>query len=267
MMMNTRIGVISDLHLFNKTKNIQLALSKLQGVDLILIVGDIADRGDEKQYKILLGLLSEFGNIPVYCVSGNHDNPARDDTSYRQFEKKLNSEYPSIVDASGAFYKRINEQIEIVGLNPLYHQKQFFFSGKGQQLAFLQEKLNTSSSKYHIVMCHPPLIAHNPQRTTDMASYIVREQDTRLQEIIDENKNVIFLLGHTHVSPSLEYDEIHSNLYINDGSLCPTTVKGTDSITQQGNIAILEISENEISVIAKGIHDGKIFIEKQYSLF
>ena len=116
-------------------------------------------------------------------------------------------------------------------------------------------------------MCHPPLIAHNPQRTTDMASYIVREQDTRLQEIIDKNKNVIFLSGHTHVSPSLEYDEIHSNLYINAGSLCPTTVKGADPITQQGNITILEISENEIFVIAKGIHDGKIFIEKQYPLF
>lgn len=145
MMMKTKIGVISDLHLFNKTANIERALEKLYGSDLILIVGDIADRAEERQYDILLHLLEDaFCNIPVYCVSGNHDNPARDDTCYRQFEKKINSEYPSITDECGAFYKRIHEHIDLVGLNPVYHQKQFFFSDKGRQLAFLQEKLNKS---------------------------------------------------------------------------------------------------------------------------
>ena len=64
-------------------------------------------------------------------------------------------------------------------LNPLYNKKQFFFSAKGRQLAFLQEKLNKNLSKYHIVICHPPLIAHNPQRAADMTSYIVTEQDKR----------------------------------------------------------------------------------------
>lgn len=258
-----RIGVVSDLHLFNKTVNIERALSKLNHTDCLLIVGDIADRADEKQYDIFLNLFYErFLDIPVYCVSGNHDNPARDDTSYRQFERKLNREYPSIVDGCGAFYKYINEYVDLVGLNPLYHQKQFFFSDRGQQLAFLQEKLNTSSCKYHIVMCHPPLIAHNPQRTVDMASYIVAEQDTRLQSILDKNKNVIFLSGHTHVSPTIEFDVTYGNLYINGGSVCPTTVKGTDKATQQGNVTLLEISESDITVIIKGIHSEKIFVEE-----
>ena len=116
-MMKTKIGVISDLHLFNKTANIKKALSKMHDVDLILLVGDIADRYDAKQYDIFLNLIGEnFLDIPMYCVSGNHDNPARDDTSYRQFEKKINREYPSIVDECGAFYKRINEHIDLIGL-------------------------------------------------------------------------------------------------------------------------------------------------------
>ena len=116
-MMKTKIGVISDLHLFNKTANIKKALSKMHDVDLILLVGDIADRADAKQYDIFLNLIGEnFLDIPMYCVSGNHDNPARDDTSYRQFEKKINREYPSIVDECGAFYKRINEHIDLIGL-------------------------------------------------------------------------------------------------------------------------------------------------------
>ena len=260
-----KIDVISDLHLFNKTANIERALTKIYGSDFVLIVGDIADRADEKQYDIFLNLFDErFHDIPVYCVSGNHDNPARDDTSYRQFERTINNEYPSIVDECGAFYKYVNEHIDLIGLNPLYHQKQFFFPNKGAQIDFLQKRLATSTCKYHIVMCHPPLIARNPQRTADMASYIVMEQDTRLQKIVDENQNVIFLSGHTHVSPSVEFDEVHGNLYINDGSICPTAVKNKNDKTQQGNITLLEIGENRISVIVEGIHTDTVLFEKYY---
>ena len=266
-MMETKIGVISDLHLFNKTANIERALTKIQGSDFVLIVGDIADRADEKQYSVFLDLIDErFHEIPVYCVSGNHDNPARDDTNYRQFERKLNSEYPSIVDECGAFYKCINEHIDLIGLNPLYHQKQFFFPNKGVQIDFLQKRLAASLCKYHIVMCHPPLIAHNPQRTSDMASYIVREQDTRLQKIVDENQNVIFLSGHTHVSPSVEIDEARGNLYINDGSICPTTEKSENGKIQSGNATLLEITENEISVIVKGIDTDTALFQGCYQL-
>lgn len=136
-----KIGVISDLHLFNKTANVERALSRLHGVKLILIAGDIAERADEKQYDISLQLMDEyFQFVPVYCVSGNHDNPARDDTNYRLFERKINDEYSSIVDECGAFYKRVNEEIDLIGLNPVYHQKQFFFSNKGQQLTLLLHK-------------------------------------------------------------------------------------------------------------------------------
>ncbi len=260
-MMNLKIGIISDLHLFNKTLNAQHALSKLRGIDLLLIVGDVADRAEEKQYGILLELINEyFCNIPVYCVSGNHDNPAKDDTNYRNFERQVNGEYPFIVDECGAFYKNLNEHIDIIGLNPTYHQKQFFFPDKGHQLAFLQEKLSKSPCDYHIIMCHPPLIAHNPQRTVDMAPYIVEEQDKRLQRIIDESNGVIFVSGHTHFSPTVEPDKTCRNLYINNGSICPTTVKDSDGKFQQGNVTVLEIGENGISVTVKGIHTDKIFL-------
>lgn len=262
-MTNLKIGVLSDLHLFNKTLYVERALSKLHDVDLLLIAGDIADRAEEKQYDILLKLIADhFRAVPIYCVSGNHDNPARDDAVYRNFEKKINSEYPSIVDQSGAFYKYINENADLIGLNPIYHQKQFFFSNKGQQLAFLQEQLSTSSSKYHIVMCHPPLIAHNPQRTADMASYIAMEQDKRLQRIIDDKGNVILISGHTHVFPAVEFDAAHNNLYINDGSICPTSIKDNTVDTQQGNVTILDVNAAGVSVIVKGIHTEKVFIDK-----
>ena len=100
----------------------------------------------------------------------------------------------------------------------------------------------------------------------DMASYIVAEQDTRLQKILDDNKNVIFLSGHTHVIPSIEIDEARGNLYINDGSICSTSVKNKDDKTQQGNVTLLEIGENEISVIVKGIHTDTVLLESEFKL-
>ena len=129
----------------------------------------------------------------------------------------------------------------------------------------MQKRLVASLCKYHIVMCHPPLIARNPQRTADMASYIVMEQDTRLQKIIDENKNVIFLSGHTHISPSVEFDVTRGNLYINDGSICPTTEKSENGKIQSGNATLLEISENEIFVIVKGIHTEDVLFSDKYN--
>ncbi len=258
-----KIGVISDLHLFNKITNVERAFSKLHDVEMLLIVGDIADNAGEKQYDMLVKLITDYSNvIPIYCVSGNHDNPARNDVNYRKFEAEINSEYMSIVDASGAFYKCINKNIDLIGLNPIYHQKQFFFSNKGAQLTFLQEQLSTKDSKYHIVLCHPPLIAHNPQRTEDMPSYIAREQDKRLQKIMDDAGNVIFISGHTHLSPTVEFDAIHNNLYINDGSICPTLVKDKSNTIQQGNVTLLEVNENGISIIVKGIHSEKVFIDR-----
>ena len=60
-----KIGILSDLHVFNKTINVERALSKLRDLDLLLIVGDIADRAEEKQYDILLKLLTDcFNSVP-----------------------------------------------------------------------------------------------------------------------------------------------------------------------------------------------------------
>lgn len=62
-MKNIKIGVISDLHLYKKTIHIERALSKLQDAELLLIIGDIADRSEEKQYDILLTLAAVSGDL------------------------------------------------------------------------------------------------------------------------------------------------------------------------------------------------------------
>lgn len=99
-----------------------------------------------------------------------------------------------------------------------------------------------------------------------MAPYIAREQNDKLQRIVDDSRNVIFVSGRTHVQPSVEWEEESCNLYINDGSICPTTVAGSNDQTQQGNITVLTAADGIVSVLIRGIHTDKVFFSGSYTL-
>lgn len=261
-----KIAVLSDIHLYRKTERVRCALEAAKGAEALLITGDLADRAQREQYELLSACIREqLGGIPVYCVSGNHDNPNRDDSSFREFEGRINAEKLYDAEQSGAFYRRL-EGLDIIGLNPVYHQKQFFFTDKGSQLAFAEEKLRESDAPFHILMCHPPLIAHNPQRTMDMSPYIAKEQDARLQRLVDSSRNVMVLSGHTHLKPQLEFDQGQNNIYINCGSVCPTETGDKSAPLQQGNVTMLDIGEKSVQVCISGIHTGKEFFSRAFPL-
>lgn len=263
MINNLRIGLISDLHLHRKPDNVIKALKRVCDADILLLAGDIADSGEKEQYTLLGKCLDDIvPSIPVFCVSGNHDNPKRDDSIYRDFTASIKGRTEGISvteDNSGAYKAVISEKLDLFGLNPVYHQKVFSFPYRGEQLAFLEKGLALSEVRYHIIMCHPPLIAHNPQRGVGQSPYFSPEQDSRLQSVIDSHSNILFLSGHTHITPSVELDTGRNNLYINNGSICPTTVKDGEVKTQQGNVTMLECSDGSLSVRIFGIHTGKEF--------
>lgn len=256
-----RIGLLSDIHLSRKTNRLTCALNALTGISCLLIAGDLADRADPAQYDFLHACIrQQLGDTPVYCVSGNHDNPARNDAAYRQFEQRIN---PTLLpDECGAFRQQLSPGVELIGLNPTYHQKQFFFPERGRQLDFLQHTLAASTARTHIILCHPPLLLHNPQRDSSMQPYIAKEQNDRLQQLVDEHSGILFVSGHTHLAPTAEWDEARRNLYINNGSICPTTA--ADKPIQQGNATLLEIGESALSLCIQGIHTGKLFHQQTY---
>ena len=258
-----KIGLISDLHLHRKTHTVVKALECVRDIDLLLIAGDLVDKGTEEQYVLLAQCIQNtLPNIPILSVSGNHDNPQKDDKNYRKFEMYLNArctDMEIIHDNSGAFMVNIDDYTDLYGLNPLYHQKLFSFPERGQQLAFLETKLPESTKKRHIIMCHAPLVAHNPQRSIGMQPYFSKEQDTRLQDIVNKCGNIIFVSGHTHITPTVEFDKTHNNVYINDGSICPTTVKGGNGDTRQGNVTGLELLSDKLNIKIYGIYTNIIF--------
>ena len=258
-----KIAVLTDIHLYRKTDRVRCALAAAEGADVLLMAGDLADRAQREQYELLSACIREqLGDIHVCCVSGNHDNPARDDTNFREFEREINGQKLYDAEQSGAFYCRLNDLADIIGLNPVYHQKQFFFPERGRQLDFLQQSLAASTARTHIILCHPPLLLHNPQRDSSMQPYIAKEQNNRLQQLVDEHSGILFVSGHTHLAPTAEWDEARRNLYINNGSICPTTA--ADEAIQQGNATLLEIGESALSLCIQGIHTGKIFHQQTH---
>lgn len=261
-----KIAVLSDIHLYRRTERLQCALRAAEGADVLLLTGDIADRAQREQYELArLHLGQQLGGMPVYCVSGNHDNPARDDTEYRAFERSLCPE-GARQHASGAFYAALGPLADLIGLNPQYHQKQFFFPDKGSQLHFAETMLAASGAKLHLMLCHPPLLAHNPQRTLGMTPYLTQEQDRRLQSLMDAHRGIVLLCGHTHYAPTAEWDALHHNLYLNCGSICPTTLQEGSTEVQQGNVTLLETVEAGLRVRFVGIHTGKVFLEQVFPL-
>ena len=78
---------------------------------------------------------------------------------------------------------------------------------------------------------------------------------------------MIFISGHTHFSPNdyygcVEFDDERNNVFINDGSTCPTTSKWReDAIVpdewRDGVYVELAVSDNEIKVIYHTVESGK----------
>lgn len=262
------IGVLSDIHLFKKQDKLLKALPILKDTDVIFMVGDMVDSAEEYQYEILKNLLDEI--LPgksIFCVSGNHDNPKKDDINFRNFENAMlcRTARDSILqDESGAFCAHINNNISLYGLNPVYFMKKFSFPNRAQQLRFLEESLENDNAPVKIIMCHPPLVSHNPQRDAHENPYFSTEQDARLQRIVDSLTNVIFISGHTHVAPAIEFDSERGNIYLNDGSICPTTVKGREEKPQQGNVSLVKITDSNIEISVIGIYSKTELIRERY---
>lgn len=240
-----RFGLLSDIHLSGKKFRLVRALEKLRDVDILLIAGDIANGGAEEQFALAReAFLGYPESIPVFIVSGNHDIPGNDESRFRAFERDMLQRSESRFDVElsecGAFYVRLSENLDLMGLNPLYYQKLFHFPNRGEQLAFMEERLAGGDCANHIVLCHPPLAAHNPQRGRP---YFPKEQNNRLQRIVDEYPRVLFISGHTHLYPEIEPEDEYGNIYINDGSVCPTQSKSSQSETFPGNVITFEAGE------------------------
>ena len=271
---------MSDLHLSKKPWQVRKALKMGEDADAVLLVGDLTNDGTHEQISLMQQSIAEvLPDTPVLAVAGNHDYPHFPSPMIREgycdFEALQDwllarHPYPCVMDESGAWTIQIGD-VEIIGLNCIWHWRRFKFKD-GAQLNWLEKHLKISDIRWHIILCHAPLLAHNPKRS-DTKPYLSR--DEKLQSIIDDNKNIIYISGHTHVSMKstvncVEYDEAHHNLYINDGSIRPTTKLTADGLPEaepaDGNVVELLIGENQVTVTGISMKSEKRIAGGHYSL-
>ena len=271
-----RLGVMTDLHLSSKTWTVRKALHMAGESSAVLCTGDMVNDGLPEQYALLYNAINEaLSDTVLLAVAGNHDYPifplpqishgicdypTLQDWLLRRTERMG---HPFELDESGAYTVNLRG-IDIIGLNVASHYRHLAFKKDGQ-LMWLAHHLDTVQAAWNIILCHAPLLAHNPQRQgPNMPPYFSR--DSHLQEILDSHHNIIFLSGHTHLSFNcrkgcVELDPERNNLYVNCGSIRPTTLKPDESIQPKewtdGNITWLDITEDQVEITAVSLESGQ----------
>lgn len=235
-----KLTIMSDLHLAKDPGRIRRALKRGEDSDALLLAGDLVNDGLPEQYRLLQRCLEELpADLPVLAVNGNHDLPLKpvprtgQETDYGDFLQWLNQRADLQrlgwrQDDSGAYSVNLGP-VEIIGLNAVTHYRRFT-ALKGRQLRFLEKRLEETKNTrvWRLILCHAPLLTHNPQRKPGDEPYLSR--DGELEKILEGQKQILFISGHTHLSPNIsegcvEYEEKSRRLYLNDGSVCPTGMK------------------------------------------
>ena len=116
--------------------------------DLVMVTGDLAEKGDEDGYRHFMELLSPL-EMPVYVVPGNHDNPALmsrvfADTTY----------FPAT--ASPFQYAIEDFPVRILALNSRSEGSELP-TFNSQRLQWLKDQLERSDKPTLIALHHPPM--------------------------------------------------------------------------------------------------------------
>ena len=289
-----RFYAMSDLHLSLKPgllkavlSHIKEMFSQMDAASALLLAGDMTNDGIKQQYELLKEcLLPVLSRMPVLPVIGNHDMPQiplesrnrHEIYNYALFQEWIFEKMKESVSddkrktlmeectmgPDGAYAVSMGS-VEIIGLQAVADQRRFVFE-EGRQLEWLDRHLSLHQDMcWHLVLCHAPLIYHNPKREYDKNNpYLNR--DKQLQKILDSHKRVIFLSGHTHLSMDnpkgcVEWDEKHENVYINDASIRPTDLLPGEAMQpaewKNGTFLDITICENEVEIVTRSAKDGK----------
>lgn len=272
-----RLGFVTDLHLSGKTWRVGRALAQAGTGDGVLCAGDMVNDGTAEQFELFQRIIEDHlpPDAPMLTVAGNHDFPIRPDhdtagsgNGFYALQDRLldRAERLGLAverDESGGWAAGLGD-IDIVGLNAAGPNRKLAFQRRGQ-LPWLDRHLAETQASWHIVLCHGPLLAHNPQRRRpDDVPYFSR--DEQLQQIIEGHRNILFFSGHTHVSMNcpvgcVETDRERSILYVNGGSVRTTALKPEEALQPKewtdANMLWLELAPGRVEITAVSLVSGK----------
>lgn len=262
-------SVMSDLHLSGKPWTVRQALHNAKQ-DVILIPGDLTNDGFTEQFRLFEeGITHAAPEKLILSVTGNHDqlhHPSAEEMQaydgYAAFQSRLLHRAEDMghrveYGPDGAYAVAVNG-VDIAGVQCVVERRRFSLSKA--QLAWLDEHLSQSDG-WHILLCHAPLLAHNPHRN-EGAPYFGRDEE--LQRIVNAHGNILLISGHTHISPNMErstaeYDAENRVLYLDDGSIVPTELRGEPLMPKEwkdGVITNVELYKDAIRITTDSASTG-----------
>lgn len=279
-----RFSVLTDLHLSAKPWKVARALRAAES-DTIFLLGDSTNDGLPEQFDRFKACIAKaVPDKTIFPVTGNHDvlYDSRGDSldgcgNYAAFqrcllEKAKGNGYTVSYASDGRAYSIRTGDLDIIGLQCVTENRMFTFPEE-KQIDWLENHMETVSASWHIVLCHAPLLAHNPNRNTGRP-YL--HKNKRVQEIVDRKGRIIFLSGHTHVSPNVlagngEYDREHHNIYLDCGSVVATDTSGEEGLMspdwKDGCKTELSVTGDEVEICMSSIESGKRFPRGYYRFF
>ena len=276
-----RFSILTDLHLASRPWKIRQALRSTES-GTVFLLGDSTNDGLPEQFAAFTACIEE--TVPektIFPVTGNHDVLHASRTgctdgcgNYADFQRRLLAKaeeagHSVSYDPDGRAYAVRIGGLDIISLQCVTTGRKFLFP-EGRQIDWLEERLASADAAWRIILCHAPLLAHNPNRNAGVP-YL--DKNRRLQEIVDRNGRIIFLSGHTHVSPNVlggngEYDAERQNIYLDCGSVVATDTSGEIGLMspdwKDGCETELIISNDTVEISMSSIESGVRFPRGYY---
>lgn len=176
--------VNETFHGINTKKNLELILSESQSsypdADFILFTGDISQTGERESYAIFESLLQNT-NLPVYCVSGNHDSP-----------ELLQQVIPNCPNNDINIIKI--GQFSLTLLNSWVEDKNHGMISKNN-IQQLEEHLQHSKDQFNIIAIHHPPVLINSKWLDEIG---LKNQTEFLHILNKYPQNTLLICGHVH---------------------------------------------------------------------
>lgn len=240
-----------------------------EGVDALLIAGDIAENGLACEYEYISEKLAN-ANVGGYIMAiGNHDTRLR---SYKQvvnrftaFTNELNAgkDNDFTIDALHYTYDVNGYTFIVLGTDKAEFEESYFNEA---QLKWLDEELSkaTANGKPAFVVCHQSLkdthgLPDTWNSPIDGAGTIGKQSD-EIKAIMNKYENVIMISGHLHTGiGEYTYQKIDNFHSIN---LPSTTIVNKDGDYNNAGIGfMIEAYDNHILFRARDFAQGKYIPE------
>ncbi len=186
-------------------------INEIQGVDFVMITGDLIDKAFEKELRSVLTHLTAL-NAPWYFAFGNHDRCVGgylNTSLFMQMLKERNSHY----NFEKSYYSFTPKKgYRVIVLDNIITDEVTSQGNIGQeQFEWLRKELNRAKNDTVLIFMHVPLIEpfSSPNHRLRNASQVMT--------LIESYKNPIGVFqGHYHVTKITQHDNV---LYVSTPAL------------------------------------------------